>query len=180
VTPEQDQTGERTLPDERGAPRSGVLGLRITGVVILAFGAVVLWQSLQIEEGGGYTAVGPAFFPLIVSAGLLAFGALFLLRATVWPDAYLLARAAAERAGTHWPTPFLLAILLVAYAFALDPLGYVPATVLFVPLGSRILGSRALPRDLVTGTVIAVVLYVGFTRYLGVRLPAGLLEPVLG
>ncbi|MDQ3937195.1 MAG: tripartite tricarboxylate transporter TctB family protein, partial [Chloroflexota bacterium] len=59
---------------------------------------------------------------------------------------------------------------------AVPGLGYIIATGLFVPAAARVLGSRQLLRDLIVGFAIATVVYVGFTRYLGVRLPAGPLD----
>ena len=50
------------------------------------------------------------------------------------------------------------------------------ATTLFLPAAARILGSRNLVRDVTVGLVLAVVVYFGFTEFLGVRLPAGVLD----
>jgi len=63
---------------------------------------------------------------------------------------------------------------LLAYALLMGPLGYIVATTLFFVAVARILGSRAPIRDLVAGFAIAVVLFVAFTQFLGVDLPAGL------
>jgi putative tricarboxylic transport membrane protein len=111
------------------------------------------------------------------------------IRTTLLPDRDLAARAAEQEAVTHWPTIGLLAVLLVVYAAALNGadigpielpgLGYIVATALFLPVAARVLGSRHVLRDLVIGILIAVVVYFGFTEFLGVRLPAGILEPLL-
>jgi putative tricarboxylic transport membrane protein len=90
------------------------------------------------------------------------------------------ATAEEEDRATHWPTPGLMLVLLVVYAVALRPVGYMLSTALFVPVSARLLGSRRPRRDVVVGLALAVVLYVGFTSFLGVRLPAGLLDPILG
>ena len=58
-------------------------------------------------------------------------------------------------------------------------LGYVLATGLFLPATARILGSRSPIRDTVAGFAIAIVIYIGFTQFLGVRLPAGILDLAL-
>jgi putative tricarboxylic transport membrane protein len=166
-------------PNGARGPGSTLLGPRIAAVAVVALGALVLYESFQIPRGGGYVAVGPRFFPLLIAIGLLLFGALFLLRTTLLPDRALAERTREEEAATHWPTVGVLALLLVLYAFALDALGYVAATALFFPLAARGLGSRRIVRDLLVGLVLAVVVYEGFTRYLGVRLPSGILAPLL-
>jgi putative tricarboxylic transport membrane protein len=154
-------------------------GVRAAAVAVIVIAAVALWQSLIISEGGGYSSVGPRFLPVTVSVMLLVLGVVFLLTVTLRPDADLVRKVADEHAATYWQTPALLGLLLLVYAFGLGTAGYIVATAVFVPASSRILGSRALPRDVVVGVVLALVLYFGFTEALGVRLPAGILERVL-
>jgi putative tricarboxylic transport membrane protein len=158
----------------------GLRGPRLFALALLALGLLALVGALQIHQGGGYSAVGPRVFPLAVAAGLLALSLIFLLRTTVLPDTDLAERAAAEEAVTHWWTVGMLAAALVLYVFALGTLGYVVATALFYAAGAWILGSRAgragTARSLFIGLVLGAVIYVAFTRLLGVRLPAGVLD----
>lgn len=163
----------------RVAPLSSLVGLRVAAVVVTAVGAVLLWQSLQIRAPAGYSAVGPMFFPIVVSVALILLGLWFVVRTTVLLDVDLVEQAAKEDAATHWGGTGLLLGVLLAYAFTLEPLGYVLATVVFLPAAARILGSRALIRDVAVGIVISVSMYYAFTRPLGIRLPGGVLGPVL-
>ncbi len=165
--------------DPQPGPRRSFVGPRILSGAILGLGLVVLYGSFQIRQGGGYSAVGPRFFPLAVAVGLLALGLIFLLRTTLIPDLDLAEHAAIEESATHWQSVGLLLAALVTYAFALQLLGYVVATALFISVVARFLGSRSVVRDLVVGVGIALVVYIGFTRFLGVRLPAGLLDFIL-
>lgn len=91
---------------------------------------------------GGYSPIGPGFFPLLVAGGLLVFAGMLLVRTIVRPDAYLGEKAAAESEVTHWPTVVLLLAALLVYALLLDPLGYVFATALFFPAAAYVLGSK--------------------------------------
>ncbi len=178
--------------EERGrppAPRSGLLGPRLVAAALLALAALLIVSALGIARGGGYQLVGPATIPLAVAVTLLVLSAIFALRTTLLPDADLAAQASEEEQHTHWPTVGLTALALVGYALALDGfaigsidvpgLGYVVATGLFLPITARIMGSRSPVRDLLAGLGIGVVIYFGFTEFLGVRLPAGLLGPLL-
>ena len=170
------------MREETTERRRSFLGPRIAAIAILAFGLFVLFETFRISERSGYDPAEAAFLPLIVAIGLLVFGALFLLRTTVLPDGYLGEKAAAEGAATYWPTVGLIAATLVIYAFVLKPLGYIVATTLFFPVVAYVLGSaelRAIMRNLAIGTVLAVIVYFGFTELLGVRLPQGLLNPLL-
>lgn len=175
--------------EPRAATPGGLLGPRIVAIVLLALAALLIISAVGIARGGGYSVIGPATIPLVVAIGLLILGAVFALRTTVLPDTDLAVHAADEERATHWPTVGLTGVALVGYALALDGfalgplevpgLGYILATGLFLPLTARVLGSRSPIRDVIVGFGIAIVVYFGFTQFLGVRLPAGLLGPVL-
>jgi putative tricarboxylic transport membrane protein len=182
-------TTDEHEPSRHTSVAGGLLGPRLTAAALLALGAVLIISALGITRGGGYQLIGPATVPLAVAIGLFALAVVFALRTTIWPDADLAARADDEERATHWSTVGLVALALVGYALALDGfaiggiempgLGYVVATGLVLPLTARILGSRSPVRDVVIGLAIAIVVYIGFTQFLGVRLPAGILEPLL-
>jgi putative tricarboxylic transport membrane protein len=157
----------------------GFVGVRLVAVVLLAFSLIALYYTFQIRQGAGYSVVGTLFFPLVVVIGLVGFSLLLFLRTSILPDYDLAEQAAAEEAMTHWGTTGLTALALVVYAFALNLLGYVVATSLFFPSVARVLGSKQPVRDFIIGVVLSVVIYVSFTRFLGVRLPAGILAGIL-
>lgn len=179
----EDPRGSRTFS------RAGLLGPRIVALALVVLAAILIVSALGIGRGGGYQLVGPATVPLAVAIGLLLLSAVFLIRTTLVPDHDLAKEAVEQEAATHWPTIGLTAAALVGYALALDGfelgpvevpgLGYVVATGVFLPLTAWILGSRSPIRDTIAGFAIAIVVYLGFTQFLGVRLPAGILGPVL-
>ena len=66
----------------------------------------------------------------------------------------------------------LALVILVAYAFALEPLGFVAATTLAVGALSWRMGAKPVTAVL-TGLVSAVVVFVIFNYGLSLSLPAG-------
>jgi len=179
-----EEPRERSEPEGRARtdPQPGFLGPRIFAVALLTFGLFVLFGTFQISGREGLSPSGPRFFPLVVAVGLLVFGTLFLISTTLRQDRYLGEKAAAEEAATDWPTTGLVAAILVVYAFLLDPLGYIVATALLFPAAAYVLGSRGrskVLRNLTIGVVLGVVVFFSFTELLGVRLPDGLLDPLL-
>jgi len=140
----------------------------------LGIGIAVLAATPAIRSPEGYAATGPRFAPLLVGSLLVVLSALYLARTLVRPDAALAEHAARERERTHWPAPALVLAGLLAYVSLLEPLGYVVATTLFVPGVARVLGSRRTVRDLAVGLGLGVTIFVAFTQFLGVALPAGL------
>ena len=154
--------------------RRSFAGPRLAGLILLAASVAILLAVFAIPGRGGYSTSGPRFVPLIVAAGLIALSAAFLARTFVRPDMELAERSAEEDAATHWATPALLLVAMIAYAQLLEPLGYILATTLFFAPVARVLGSHSLLRDAIIGLVLGVGLFTAFTQYLGVSLPAGL------
>lgn len=161
-----------------GASR-GLLEARLAALAVIGLGAVAIVGATQVRPGAGYVAVGPAIMPAVVGIGLVLLGSLLLVRATLRPDADHVRHVAAEAAASDWRTPGLTIAALIGYAVCLGPLGYVLATAAFLPVAAAILGSRRPVRDLGVAVALSIVVYVGFTELLGVRLPAGLLDGVL-
>jgi len=154
--------------------RRSFTGPRVTGAVLLAASVAILLAVFAIPGRGGYESSGPRFVPLIVAIGLIVLSAAFLARTVVWPDVEMAERSAEEDAVTHWATPGLLLVAMVAYALLLEPLGYILSTALFFVPVAWLLGSRSPVRDIVCGLVLGVGLFTAFTQFLGVSLPAGL------
>jgi putative tricarboxylic transport membrane protein len=137
---------------------------RLTGLALLA---LALAYGLA---GGGYQAVigdplGPAVFPiaLAIPLGLLSL--------------YLIVRPGPE---PDWPRgrallkQVLALVAFVAYAYLLEPLGFLVSTFLAVVVLGRLLGARLWQAG-AAGAAIPLVLFVAFDTLLGLPLPAGVL-----
>ena len=154
--------------------RQSWAGPRLAGLFLLAASVAILLAVFEVSGRGGYSSSGPRFVPLIVAIGLIALSALFLVRTWWRPDAELAERSAEEDDATHWATPGLILVALLVYAFVLEPVGYPLATFAVFVVVARVLGSRAIVRDVIAGLVLGFGLFTAFTQYLGVSLPAGL------
>ena len=140
---------------------------RLTGLVL--FGLAV-WYGVTAR---GFEAVigdplGPAVFPIVLAVPL---GLLSL---------YVLARPDPE---PDWPRgrPLLkqgLAVVaFVAYAYLLEPLGFLVATTLGTAALAVLLGARAWHAGAI-GAAAAVVLFVLFDQLFSLPLPAGVLRGI--
>jgi putative tricarboxylic transport membrane protein len=164
---------ESTRPD--GA-RPSWAGPRATGAALLAIGVVALVATFAVRGGADpWALTGPRLFPLIASIALIVLSGAFLVRTFVKPDEELGLFAAREAADTEWRVPVLVAISLFAYAELLEPVGYLLSSAAFFPVVARILGSRAVVRDVVAGAALSLVVYTVFTQMLAVPLPIGIL-----
>ena len=73
----------------------------------------------------------------------------------------------------------LLSAVFLGHAALLDLVGFaIAGTLLFFGVGAS-LGSRRWARDLAVSALLATGVYLFFGRFLGVGLPAGLLDGVL-
>lgn len=143
------------------------LGDRVLGLGLLVLAVAYGWAAQQWPEPfGGAESVGPETFPTILSVVLVA-GSLYLM---IRPDP-----------DAQWPIGksalelVVSVLVLVVYAFLLEPLGFIVSTTLAVGTLSWRMGA-APKRAFVTGLISAVVVFVLFNYGLSLSLPAGLLE----
>lgn len=136
---------------------------RVFALAWLAVCVMIAYKMWQLNVPFAYEPVGPKAFPLIL-AGLMAVCCVMLL---IKPDQDI-----------HWPESaalfkgvFLL-VVLIAYGYFFEILGFPLCTTIMSLTVSRIFGGRW-----ITETAIAVVLgvlgFLFFDRVLEVTLPLG-------
>ena len=137
---------------------------RLTGLVLLllavAYGVTASGYEAMIGD-----PLGPAVFPIVLAIPLGLFAVYLVLR----PD-----REPAWPRGPALRKQVLALVAFVAYAYLLEPLGFVVSTFLAVVVLGCLLGAR-LPEAGAAGVGIAVVLFVLFDTLLGLPLPTGVL-----
>jgi len=145
------------------------------GVGLVLLGGVIGVDAATMRVPPAYAKVGPHVFPLVVAVGLVITGLIICFRAFVPKNGAVLA---AEDVATDWRAVAIVAAGLILNALLLKPLGFMIAAFgLFLTVAFAF-GSRRYVRDIVTGIVLAAVTYFGFTRGLGLQLPAGIFAGV--
>jgi putative tricarboxylic transport membrane protein len=147
---------------------SPVVSTRVSGLVVAGIGVTVsiLARSLPAQTGFG---LGPAFLPFWTGIVLAACG--------LW----LCARPAADPE-VSWPTSRAFAraasgfVLLLLYALALQPLGYLISTAVFLVIAILLLEPVRPARALLVGIASAVFLFLIFRVWLRIPLPGGVLS----
>jgi putative tricarboxylic transport membrane protein len=81
---------------------------------------------------------------------------------------------AAERLD-HLPRVLALLVVMIAYAYAIEILGYLISTSVLFAASAAILGSRNHIRDAVVAVGLTVAVYFLFSRGLSIYLPTGVL-----
>lgn len=149
-------------------------------LLLVALGAVVLWDAARLPALAQRGPVGPAAVPVVVGLMLIvcaAFLAVDVLRG---------GRGEAETgedvdlsAPSDWRTVLLLAAAFLANVALIDRVGWpISGAVLFWGC-SYALGSRHYVRDALFALALSVGSYFVFAGGLGIDLPAGVLEGVL-
>ncbi|MFC4425920.1 tripartite tricarboxylate transporter TctB family protein [Deinococcus navajonensis] len=147
------------------------------GIVVI--GVLLLLGTLQIPFGIN-AVVGPRVFPLIVSVGTIALGALLTVNALRGERA----EPGAEE-DTDPDAPVVLqnpAVILAGFLLGsalLQPLGFVVGTAVMYFSVAYAFGERRYGLMLLVALIVSLVTYVVFTRGLGLSLPAGLLKGIL-
>lgn len=142
------------------------VGDRIAGAIILAI-SIWYWIEAGTYEAAFGDPAGPGFFPRAIAVPMGLFAAWMIVR----PDS--------DQIWFRWPHVLGQAAMLVvlfAYPFAIEPVGFPIATSVGAALMGRILGGTWL-QSVISGLVIGVGLYIIFDRLFGLPLPAG---PILG
>jgi putative tricarboxylic transport membrane protein len=133
---------------------------RIFGLVVLCVALAFIASAFQIQTSFLSDPVGPKSFPVIIGS-IAAICALFMI---VRPDP-----------DPQWPGLATFAaltiavVVLVGYAYALKPLGFIVPTLIAASVLSYQLRPRALPA-LVTGVGLSIGLFVLFKFVLGLGL----------
>ena len=144
----------------------------IAAVLLLGLAGLIVWDLRRLEASPVY-GIGPAAMPIVVASGLglLAAGNLVLGLRGAFPPR--------ERGEA---TPLLLtaggfAALVALIGFGL---GFIPATAILFWSTASAFGRRAPVADLGLGLLLGTAAYLLFARALGLALPAGPLERLIG
>jgi putative tricarboxylic transport membrane protein len=142
-------------------------GALAVAAAVCALGVFFVAGAFSIEGDAQYAGVGPRVFPFLIGGALVILGAtlaLFVLRRPVPVDSEPVRRGA-----LGW----IVAGLALAIA-TMQPLGFPVAAAIVFVLTARGFGSRRPGRDVVMGIALGALVYVVFSRGLGVSLPGGL------
>ena len=133
---------------------------------VLAVAGLVAVNEARRLRFGAVTAPGPGFFPLVLAVSFTLICLILLVTA-------LRASAPSDAGGespVRWKVLATLAVML-AYAFALEPVGFVASTCGLLLFFFRALEGLRWPVALAASAFTSVVTYVVFKVWLHVRLP---------
>lgn len=138
------------------------------GSGLLSFCGFAAWRTAMVKAQATNTVAGPTFLPWLMIGLIAALSVAMIIRSL---------NSSKEERLIHMPGRKLLVrmgmftILLVGYAAAFMPLGYLPSTLITFCIGLYLVGEKR-PVVLVAFPLITTgAIYLGFTHLLKVWLP---------
>lgn len=169
---------DNTPPLDNGSSGAGrvILGDLGMALGVIALGVFFLVGAFDIGGLGGYSQIGPRFFPFLVTAGLLICGAVLMVQALRGKAAPAEESEDVDPAArVNWWPVALLSVALVVDILLIEILGFVISSTLLFWGAAFAFGSRRYLRDVLIGLILTSVVYLAFTRLLDLNLPAGIL-----
>ena len=146
---------------------------------LLLLGIIVLIDTNNMLVPPGSGSVGPQVFPTIIGIFIIAVSiilAIEILRGNYGqPEGTEFGEIKAK---TDWKTLSTVAASILTYPFLIESAGFVIAsTVVFFGVGFAY-GARQLIRNLLIALIFSLIVFLTFTEFLNVNLPAGLLKGI--
>jgi hypothetical protein len=160
---------------------AGMPSIRITEVVVasllMAFGAVVMWDSARVGSGWGADGPGAGYFPFYIGL-LIVLGSAFNLVRAVRTDGAAARRLLFDRRQLR----SILSVLVPAAAFvaAIPFIGIYVAAALYIGFFMRWLGRFKWSTVLAVSVGVPVAAFLTFETWFLVALPKGPVEDWLG
>ncbi len=150
--------------------RPDAAGIAI-GVALLALASAIAWDFTSLELTSTY-GVGPKAMPMIVGGGLAILAIANLVIA--W-------RGDLPERESYDPKPVVLILGGLAALIAIIQFGggFIPAIAILFAATAAAFGRRAVIADLVIGAVLALVVFLLFSKLLTLSLPMGPLERLM-
>ena len=169
IDPEHhDGTSDATPGGELDKRRPGEAAF---AAVLLGGSVVLVWNAYGIDNPFGSNGLSsPRSIPLATTAVMLVCAALILVKPLRLP----LDRAETIARDILPPVVLIFALFLVAYGIVLRPLGFLPASALFLIAAIKILAKRSWPWTLSVSLGSLAVIWLIFRIVFSVLMPAGI------
>jgi putative tricarboxylic transport membrane protein len=144
---------------------------RISALVLLAFSVSIFLLSVRLGIGRLHSP-GPGFMPSLASAVLFFLSLFVFLSHTRRP---MKDQEEGHLAG--WKglaKPMGLVAALIGYAFVLNVMGYLISAFLLMFMLFLMAEPQKWRKDVVIAAIVAVLSFLVFNQWLGVRLPTGI------
>lgn len=148
---------------------------RWLSLFFILLGIALYWFSQDIRPAQQLTDPGPAFFPRVIAASMIGLSLVLMFQPT---KSSLRKENEQPDNRTGFTKLVLSSVLTIVYVFALNLIGFMIATVIYMTTTMWTLSPRnprQLPLFIVLSVVITAALMFSLTRWLGIAPPEGIL-----
>ena len=148
----------------------------VGGLIGILVGAFALWEGSKMPTDV-VMKIGPSFFPSILGAMLILFSAVLLVNALRGRskgkiETYRLSDKGVQRG-------LITLVAGVAFCVVLDPLGFIPTSIIFLSFMMFVMGKRNPVLLTLTPALITAAIWLVFEKILALSMPAGVLADYL-
>jgi hypothetical protein len=148
----------------------------VGGLVGILIGLYVFWEGAHMPPDL-IMKVGPSFFPDILASLLIFFSLASIVFALMGKSKGSVAPIKLSDKGVQRGLVMLLATMI--FCAVLDPLGFMPTSVIFLVLMMLLMGNRKPLQLAIAPLIVTVSIWLIFEKVLNLSLPAGILADYL-
>ncbi len=157
---------------------TGRSGLVIPGL-LLVIGTYLFVGIVNMQVPDGAKAPGPKFFPILITIAIYVLAALLVIQLLRKPEPAPADRVA-YRSYTDWKTVAKIVLGFLIFALLLVPVGWLICAAFLFWIVSHALGSKRALGDVGVAVVFSSCIQLAFGAGLGLNLPSGILEGLIG
>ncbi|MHB8771089.1 MAG: tripartite tricarboxylate transporter TctB family protein [Syntrophales bacterium] len=138
---------------------------RITAVMLSVAGVWIMFYAWDTLKLGSIHVPDAGLLPFLCGAGLVVLGIVWALILQTTTEKEIPAPK------SRWHRPVLSLLLMVLYAWAMETVGYITSTLIFMVAWQQIIERERWPKTLVISVLGTVAMYALFGHFLKVPIP---------
>lgn len=146
------------------------------GALGILIGVFAIWEGAKMPADV-VMKIGPSFFPNILGGLLIVFSAILIVNAVRGKSKGKVEPYRLSDQGTQRGLITLAAGIV--FCIALDPLGFIPTSIIFLTLMMWVMGKHSPLLLAVTPAIVTVAVWLVFEKVLALSMPAGVLADYL-
>jgi putative tricarboxylic transport membrane protein len=140
---------------------------RITAIILAGGGVVIMVYAWNTLKTGSIHVPDAGFLPFLCGAALVILGIVWTL-ILQWTKEREGVRPAEKRL---WQRPVLSLVLMVIYAWAIETLGYITSTLVFMVVWQKLIEHEKWVKTALVSLLGTLAMYVLFVYFLKVPIP---------
>ena len=146
------------------------------GALGVLIGLFAIWEGTKMPADV-VMKIGPSFFPNILGGLLILFSAILMINALRGKSKGKVEPYRLSDKGTQRGLITLAAGIV--FCLVLDPLGFIPCSIIFLTFIMLVMGKRSALPILVAPSLITLAVWLVFEKVLSLSMPAGVLADYL-